>query len=179
MAHRFNPFEDRLSRDIRNDLSASLPQVLEKRCLDGARSVAEAYLQNNPAEIYRDYIERRLTAYRLVLESLAPSGPPAPLTTAAILWDLGLFFEVHEVLELHWLQATGDLKQLLQALIRAAGVYIYLEAGYPQRSAKIAAKAVPVLRRLQDLAAEQLQIEAMIAALEEPLDTTPPRLRRE
>jgi hypothetical protein len=178
MAHLFNPFEDRLSRDIRNDLSASLPQVLESRCLDSARSVADAYLQNNPAKIYRDYIERRLTAYRQVLESLGPSRPPAPLTTAAVLWDLGLFFEVHEVLELHWLQATGDLKQLLQALIRAAGVYIYLEAGYPQRSAKIAAKAVPVLRRLRDLAAEQLQIEALIAALEEPLDTVPPRLRR-
>lgn len=178
MAHRFNPFEDRLSRNIRNDLSASLPQVLESRRLDGARSVAETYLRHNPAEIYRDYIERRLSAYRLVLESLAPTGPPAPLTTAAILWDLGLFFEVHEVLELHWLQATGDVKQLLQALIRAAGVYIYLEAGYPERSAKIAAKAVPVLRQLKDLAAEQLQIDALITALEEPLDTTPPRLRR-
>ncbi len=178
MSHRFNPFEDRLSRDIRNDLSASLPQVLESRCLDSAQSVADAYLRENPAELYREYIDRRLAAYRLALESLAPSGSPEPLTTAAILWDLGLFFEVHEVLELHWLQATGELKQLLQALIRAAGVYIYLEAGYPQRSAKIAGKAVPVLRRLRGLAAEQLNIDDLIAALEEPIDATPPTLRR-
>ncbi len=178
MSHRFNPFEDRLSRDIRNDLSASLPQVLESRRLDGAISVADSYLQQNPAALYRDYIERRLTAYRLALESLAPSGSPAPLTTAAVLWDLGLFFEVHEVLELHWLQATGELKQLLQALIRAAGVYIYLEAGYPQRSAKIAGKAVPVLKRLRAMAADRLNIDDLIAALEEPIDATPPRLRR-
>ncbi|MBE0582796.1 MAG: DUF309 domain-containing protein [Desulfofustis sp.] len=178
MSQRFNPFEDRLSRDIRNDLSASLPTVLESHSLQAAQAIADTYLQENPAAHYRDYIDRRLAAYRSALQSLPSSGPSSALITAAVLWDLGLFFEVHEVLELHWLRATGERKLLLQALIRAAGVYVYLEAGYPERSAKIAGKALPVLRRLQTLAAAHLNIEELIIALETPIDPIPPHLRR-
>jgi uncharacterized protein len=178
MSQRFNPFNDRLCRDIRNDLSASLPTVLESRSLEAAQAIAATYLQANPAANYRDYIDRRLAAYRAAVRSLPSSGQSPALITAAVLWDLGLFFEVHEVLELHWLRATGERKLLLQALIRAAGVYVYLEAGYPERSAKIADKALPVLRRLRTLAAAHLRIDDLIAALEPPLDPTPPRLRR-
>jgi hypothetical protein len=45
------------------------------------------------------------------------------LESAAILFDAGLFFETHEVLEPHWRQASGDAREVLQALIQIAVGY--------------------------------------------------------
>ncbi|MDX9894504.1 MAG: DUF309 domain-containing protein [Desulfofustis sp.] len=178
MTKRFDPFTDRLSRDIRNDLSESLTDVLSSRSLEPALMVAERYRRHHPAPLYHDYINNRLNAYRRTLDRLAEKNVSALLPTAAVLWDLGLFFEVHEILEPAWMSATGDQKLLLQALIRAAGVYVYLEAGYPQRAAKIAGKAVPVLQCLQAAAADSLDMGALINALRE-LRTEPPRIARD
>ena len=61
------------------------------------------------------------------------------------LWDLGLHFEVHEILEHAWHRAQGEEKLLLQAMIRAAGVYIKGDYGYFEAAAKLAARALPVL----------------------------------
>ena len=68
---------------------------------------------------------------------MLPAKADDYLAIAVILWDLDLFFEVHEILEPPWIKAQGDRKLLLQALIRAAGVYINLELGYTDRAAKI------------------------------------------
>ena len=43
-ASTFDPFQDRLSRDIRNDLSASLLACIEERSTGAARVVAERFL---------------------------------------------------------------------------------------------------------------------------------------
>lgn len=177
MTVQFNPFEDRLSRDIRNDLSESLPAVLSNRSLQPALTAADTYRQLNPAPVYLEYIEQRLKNYRTALELVVPSSELDPLPTAAVLWDLGLFFEVHELLEPEWMEARGDRKLLLQALIRAAGVYVYREVGYPQRAAKIAAKAVPVLRRFREMLLQDLRIDDLIAALEHPGAAPPPLSR--
>lgn len=178
MTERFDPFTDRLSRDIRNDLSESLTEVLSSRSLEPALMVAERYRRNHPAPLYHDYINKRLDAYRQAVDRLTQRNVGELLATAGVLWDLGLFFEVHEILEPAWMSATGDQKLLLQALIRAAGVYVYLEAGYPQRAAKIAGKALPVLERLQAAAADSLDMETLINALRE-LPAVPPRIARE
>lgn len=58
-------------------------------------------------------------------------GPPAPPAVAAVrraaaLWNEGLFFEVHEVLEAVWKTAAGDLRQALQGLIQIAVGYHHL-----------------------------------------------------
>jgi hypothetical protein len=45
------------------------------------------------------------------------------LDTAASLFDAGLFFEAHEVLEPHWRRASGDEREALQALIQIAVGY--------------------------------------------------------
>jgi hypothetical protein len=54
----------------------------------------------------------------------APLAPPATLrgalAAAARLFDAGLFFEVHEVLEPHWLSGGPDTRQALQGLIQIA-----------------------------------------------------------
>jgi Domain of unknown function (DUF309) len=47
----------------------------------------------------------------------------AALDVAAALFDAGLYFETHEVLEAHWRTATGDIRDILQGLIQIAVGY--------------------------------------------------------
>lgn len=176
MTIHFNPFEDRMSRDIRNDLSKSLAEVIQTRTLTPAQAVADRYRSQNLQRGYIDYIDNRLASYTSTLELLDGAAQPDALVTAALLWDLELFFEVHEILEPLWIRAQGARKRLLQALIRAAGVYIYLEAGYPQRAAKISAKTLPVLRELHPMAKREMRIDRLITALEKPLVIPAPHL---
>ena len=173
-ATQFNPFEDRLSRDIRNDLSESIIEVLTEKSLLPAEQVASKYRRQNPAACYSEYIDQRLDRYGRAL-ALMPAGSGL-LHRAAVLWDLKLFFEVHEILEPSWIKAKGDEKRLLQALIRSAGVYINLELNYRQRARKIADKAVPVLKELGTALEGIIDTDNLIAALE-TLDKDPPRLR--
>jgi hypothetical protein len=63
---------------------------------------------------------------RRAVEALA-SAPLAPaadvraaLEAAARLFDAGLFFEVHEVLEPHWAVARDSMRDALQGLIQIA-----------------------------------------------------------
>ena len=170
---RFNPFEDRLSRDIRNDLSETVIDVLNTRSTRRAEEVADYYRRKNLAPPYSEYIDERLKHYRLALESLREDS--SLLEQAAGLWDLGLFFEVHEILEPAWMEAAGNEKRLLQALIRAAGVYINLELGYEQRAQKISAKTLPVLKELKQELTGYIDGETLVAALEK-LSPVPPRL---
>ncbi len=170
---QFNPFEDRLSRDIRNDLSETIIEVLEECSLDAATAVASQYRCQNLESFYTDYIDQRLDRYGQALAALKPDD--SLFRQAAVLWDLRLFFEVHEILEPAWIKADGDEKRLLQALIRSAGVYINLELGYRQRAAKIAAKTLPVLKELHAELAPLIKADNLIASLEE-LAATPPLL---
>ncbi len=159
----FNPFEDRLSRDIRNDLSESIAGVLDDQSLAGAEAVAQSYLKAAPAPPYVDYIHSRLDRYARALEQLGTDTPL--LRQAAVLWDLQLFFEVHEILEPAWMIASGSRKLILQALIRAAGVYINLELGYRERAAKIGAKALPVLETFRTEIGAEIDIDELISAI--------------
>ncbi len=173
-ATQFNPFEDRLSRDIRNDLSESIIEVLAERSLQPAEKAAAEYRRQNLAACYSEYIDQRLDRYGRAIEMI-PDGSSL-LRQAAVLWDLKLFFEVHEILEPPWIQANGDEKRLLQALIRSAGVYINLELDYRQRARKIAKKALPVLQELGAALEGIIDADNLIAALE-TLAEEPPRLR--
>jgi predicted metal-dependent hydrolase len=51
------------------------------------------------------------------------------LDDAALLFDAGLYFEVHEVLEPHWQQASGQMREALQGLIQIAVGYQHLANG--------------------------------------------------
>ncbi len=172
---QFNPFEDRLSRNIRNDLSETVIEVLASGSIIEAEKVAQGYRRQNLADIYEHYITDRLRRYDLALKTLSEGS--GLLDQAAVLWDLQLFFEVHEILEPAWIGASGDEKRLLQALIRAAGVYINLELGYEQRARKICSKALPVLTELHMDLAGSIDAAALITALE-TLSEEPPRLSK-
>jgi len=63
-----------------------------------------------------------------------PLGAVAPplteaLAQAAVFFDAGLAFEVHELLEPHWARAVGDEREALQGLIQIAVGYQHLANG--------------------------------------------------
>ncbi|MBU0482934.1 MAG: DUF309 domain-containing protein [Proteobacteria bacterium] len=171
----FDPFEDRLSRDIRNNLSNALMVALTELDLRPVREKAETYLSSNPESIYRDYIKDRLARYDQALAKIKQDKINEPFFRALVLWDQELFFEVHELLETLWLSATGAEKEILQAMIRAAGMYIHLAHGNRQGAQKMADKALKAFAKNRDKIPPFPGFNLLLAKLEE-LDPTPPRL---
>ncbi len=51
------------------------------------------------------------------------------LEAAASLFDAGLYFEVHEVLEPHWMTVSGAVRETLQGLIQVAVAWQHLANG--------------------------------------------------
>ncbi len=168
----FDPFRDRLSRDIRNELSESLLDCLQDHQLTAAQKIAEGYLAKDPGPVYVDYINDRLDRYTRFLAHVA-EGPADVVWQGFVLWDLGLFFEVHEIIEHAWLRSSGPEKLFLQALIRAAGVYIKSEYGFYEIAEKIASKALPVLENNTDRLAVYTDPERLLVALRSATRTPP------
>lgn len=146
---RFDPFTNRLCHDIRNGLSDAFMAALDSLSDRPCREKAAALRQNELPEVCRRYISERLRRYGRIISELQRSSDLHPIEKAALLWNQGLFFEVHDLLEREWLTATGTEKEILQALIRAAGVYIHLEHGNNRGAEKMAARAHAVLSRHQ------------------------------
>jgi hypothetical protein len=82
---------------------------------------------------------------------------------------------MHEVLEQAWHHSEGERRRLLQALIRAAGVYVKLEHGYNRQAARLAEKACAVLEKNMSALRDYCTPEVLIAALRS-LDPSPPTL---
>jgi predicted metal-dependent hydrolase len=58
-----------------------------------------------------------------------PADLGAALAAAARLFDAALFFEVHELLEPHWLVASGATRHALQGVIQIAVGWQHLANG--------------------------------------------------
>lgn len=171
---QFEPFQDRLSRDIRNELSATVVKILAKGDITAAEAVADKYLSSGIERVYQEYIVDRLARYREVAEKVK-GGPDDIFWQALVLWDQELFFEVHEVLEHAWFNSAGSEKKILQAMIRAAGVYIKLKYGYADAARKIANRAIPVLSDHQSFLSRYFELEKLLHALRK-CDPEPPKL---
>ncbi|MCX5874766.1 MAG: DUF309 domain-containing protein [Deltaproteobacteria bacterium] len=171
---RFEPFQDRLSRDIRNELSAALPPALAQNDLTQVQTVADHYLQQDLAAPYVVYIKTRLAGYAEALKIISRTDAGGALAKALVFWDLGLFFEVHEILEQAWHGAQDAEKEILQALIRAAGFYIKGEYGYFEAGAKMAGRAVAALEKNRQ-ACTGFALDRLLESLRN-LDHVPPKL---
>lgn len=170
----FDPFQDRLSRDIRNGLSASFHGAILHGDISPVYKTAEAYLEQKPSPCYTEYIRNRLQKYEQFFTARERFGDDL-FRQALVLWDMQLFFEVHEVLENEWLRAEGEKKLVLQAMIRAAGSYMKLESGYDEAALKIAGRAIPVLEDHKEYLAQYFNPEKLLRCLRD-LTLPPPVL---
>ncbi len=99
----------------------------------------------------RERVRRGLAARRRLQRRRGGAGDGGPgdlavtLRRAAALFDAGLYFEVHEELEVPWRHATGDTRHALQGLVQVAVALHHAEAGN-----------VPSMHRLLDTARAKL-----------------------
>lgn len=170
----FNPFEDRFSRDLRNDLSEAFVSAVEKDNRKILDDTIKRYRTEQLNSSYARYLEKRQSRYEKALVAIDQSQNE-PIARAAILWDLELFFEVHEILEHAWYDAEGDYKMILQALIRAAGVYIKLEFGFSEAAHNIAKKALAILEQHSEDLRPFIKPEPLLAGLRAP-EQKPPKI---
>ncbi len=172
---KFDPFNSRLCRDIRNALSESCVDALTTKNLQPANSIATHYHEIGAEKYCLNYIDNRLASYNKVIQFVT-SKPDAEVYEITLhLWDEELFFELHEFLEQHWMKATGDYKKILQALIRAAGTYIHLEQGNMKGAKKMAAKAVEILQPHQHDLPSYFKVPVLLEKLR-TIDPVPPKL---
>ena len=175
--NRFDPFTDRTARDIRNTLSESFTAALAAG--DPGKYLIEArnWREQNTAALHADYITDRLRRYDRVFDAIREDGIDDPLQQALVIWNRGLFFEFHDHLEGVWKSATGDQKQALKGLIKAAGVYIHLEHHHLQPAQSLALKAYRLLRNYAHCLAFIDNHKTLLEKLKSA-DPEPPRLRR-
>lgn len=123
----FDPFNDRTARDIRNGLSSALVAHLTGEEVGAVGRVAERWRAEVAGALYEDYIRDRRQRYEALI-NLIESRIILDVRLQAIeMWNAGLFFEMHELLETIWRPAQGVERQALKGLIQAAGVYVHLE----------------------------------------------------
>jgi hypothetical protein len=169
----FDPFNDRLSRDLRNDLSAGLLAALAGNTPTPFLTVAAAYRQRPDLPPYaRGYLAERLACYQVILAAAKPDNPDQ---MALQFWNHELFFEFHELLEQRWLLASGIEKEVLQGLIRAAGSYIHRRADNIAGADKMAARATETIKKYRDRLPPGFAAPPLLAGLSDP-NGPPPRL---
>ena len=109
----------------------------------------------------------------------APTDLRRALSAAARLFDAGLFFEVHELLEPHWGSARDSTRDALQGLIQIAVGWQHLANGNVAGARSLLADGAARLhgRALLGLDLEPFARAALTAAARMP-DAAPPAFPR-
>lgn len=174
-ANKFDPFADRTARDIRNTLSEAFVAALDKMDPAGYLNVARKWRSQNPAQHYLRYIDTRLQRYDLVFNAIRNDQIRDTLHRAVVIWNQNLFFEVHDHLETIWQRASGDERQALKGLIKAAGVYIHLEQNHLQAARSLAMKSYDLLQQFAHCLPFIANYETLLEKLKD-YELAPPRL---
>ena len=114
----FDPFTDRRSRDLRNTLSEQFIEVVLRNDPQAFRLFCEHWEAVDLGGVYRDYLDIRLKRYRSAFEQFEQDDIWAPLRQSMVLWNVGLYFEVHELLETICHTAAEPLRSALKGLIQ-------------------------------------------------------------
>lgn len=173
---RFDPFTDRTARDIRNSLSEAFIAALAAKDHEPYLNIVQKWRERNVSSLYADYIDDRLWRYENVFDAVQTGGIDDPLQQALVIWNQRLFFEFHDHLETLWKAATGDQRETLKGLIKAAGVYIHLEQEHRQASRSLAMKSHKLLRKHTHCLAFIANYEILLDKLASG-DPVPPRLK--
>lgn len=148
----FNPFENRLDRDLRNDLGSALCKSIESGTTDRFEQTRADYLKKDLGRERRAYIEKRTTALEKILNLMEDRmpGPEKTDQVSWLLWKEGLYFEFHEWMETQWRLANGPRKKAFQALILIAVACEHLQYRRVEPAKKLARKALERLGRYSD-----------------------------
>jgi len=134
--------------EVRNWFAHNLCDYLrekDERALKELREVIEAVLSGAPLiphlnlnlqeedPFTKEYITEKALSYKNFLETLPEDFEPTEediektVKAAKLLFEKGLYFEVHEILEEVWMGEFGRKRDFLQALIQIGVAYYHLE----------------------------------------------------
>jgi uncharacterized protein len=115
-----------LPLSLRNRLAATIVEAVgdlqARRALAAVADAPDTWLGEDERH-WAPLLAARARRASEALATLPPAttrGLDAVLDTAARLWEAGLYFEVHEWLEPHWMAASGPTREGLQGVIQAA-----------------------------------------------------------
>jgi hypothetical protein len=125
----------RLRNRLAGTILAALHDTAARRDLALlAADGAEAWLEDDESRWAHPLAARARVACA-VLADRPLLRPDADLrqtvAAAAVLFEAGLYFEVHEALEPHWAAAIGEVREALQGLIQVAVAWQHLANGNP------------------------------------------------
>jgi uncharacterized protein len=169
----FDPYSDRLARDIRNSLSSVLVEALTRDDGGVLSAVADDWLAMAPDPIYQTYIQDRLALYRRAIDEIRTGELVDTRYQAICLWNLGLFFEMHELVETLWLKSRDPERSALKGWIQAAGVYVHVQRGKADAARNLAKRADMHLRKGRSCLGFISNIDELIEALADPTDVAP------
>lgn len=165
----FDPFRNRLARDIRNKLSKTFLNALAVKDISELQKCGSRFLGQNPGSGYEAYVTTRMARYQEAYGVIEQNNFREVLEQAAVLWDIELYFEMHEILELEWKDAEGERRRALQGLIQAAGMKIHTENSNMKAAASMAAKALVNLQRYGYELTDFVRLESVLAAIAQTL----------
>lgn len=120
-------------REKDQEAKRELEEVIEA-VLSGSPSIPHINLNLSEEDPFtREYVKEKALSYKDFLETIPedfePSGEEIGKTVeiAKLLFDKGLYFEVHEILEEVWMGEFGRERDFLQALIQIGVAYYHLE----------------------------------------------------
>jgi hypothetical protein len=164
----FDPYEDRTARDIRNRLSVAFVKAVRSGDLGELLSAAERICPPETGRVYCAFANDRMNQYRHAFETIQAAGTADPIFQAVVLWNEGLFFEVHEILESIWNDSQRWRKDALRGWIQAAGVYIHRQRKANRAADRLAARAAAHLKAHRRELSEIANIEELVEALSDP-----------
>jgi uncharacterized protein len=175
----FDPFRDRMSRDIRNSLTSAFVSEITGKDPGAVCEITKFWLSITLKPVYLNYIEEMKSRYAQALEMIHGTGCADIRLQAVLLWNSGLFFEMHELLEMLFTKTAGLERIALKGLIQAAGVYVHAN-----RANQTAAKGLALRARNHLMAGKKhlrfiTNLDQLIENLKDPtqapimLDTHP------
>ena len=170
---RFDPFNDRKARDIRNTLSSALVADLKEPGAGHVDGTAAYWLNQRPALVYNRYIREQLRRYHAIIRQIRDRRVEDACGQALYLWNAGLFFELHELLETVWHTTRGPRRTALKGLIQAAGVYVHRACGNLPAARNLARRAVRNLRGAHDSLDFIGNLDHLVTALGDPTAPAP------
>ncbi len=143
----FDPYSQRLARDIRNTMGHWFVHGLMDGDPDPAGLALARLEMKSLPQSHRQWVEGQMDIYRRFAENNPAAAQASPLDLGLDLWRWGLFFEAHEALERAWQSAEGDRRLAFKALVQAVGSCIHARRGAFGPAASLAAKAADGLAR--------------------------------
>lgn len=174
----FDPFSDRTARDLRNSLSTALVTEMTGGQQGTLSDATTRWSDNVSDPVYQNYLQDRKTRYQQILIQIDTQGITDVGHQAVVLWNAGLFFELHELLETIWQSAREPLNSALKGLIQAAGAYVHVQHGNLKAARTLATRAQKHLKASGDALTFIGNLDQLIAGLQEP-EKMPPELEIE